>query len=53
MSNLINQLLELTWYEFIANEKPDIKETIKWLADNTCYLELWARENGYSEPKEW
>jgi hypothetical protein len=53
MSNLTNQLLELTWYEFIANEKPDIKETIEWLANNTCYLELWARENGYTEPKEW
>jgi hypothetical protein len=44
MSNLINQLLELAWYEFMANEKPDIEETIKWLADNTCCLDKWARE---------
>jgi hypothetical protein len=44
MSNLINQLLEITWYEFIANDKPDIKEAIQWLANNTCCLDVWAKD---------
>lgn len=48
----INQLILMAWYEFLANETPDIKETLEWLTDNTCYLDLWAKENGYKEIEE-
>jgi hypothetical protein len=52
MSNLTNQLIELSWHVFLENEKPDTITAIKWLADNTCYLDLWARQNGYVEVEE-